>query len=293
MACSWGTCSLPEDPIEYSIFQYRPSLGGNAALIALFGISFAIHTYQALRSRLWTFGTLMMLGCACEMIGYGGRILMWQDPWSFEAFIMQIVCITIAPVFVTAAIYITLYKSILKLSPSSARFKPSLYFQIFIPCDIISLVLQAVGGAMSSNSDGSSQAGVNIGLAGLAFQVAVLVAFIALCADFAFRYHRNINNDRILTNPLGRRFVFFLLFLSFATLTIFIRCTFRIYELSGGYTGPALHNEGEFVGLESCMIVLATFALNIGHPGLVFEKGNGRAAVPKERDRYQMPMGEI
>lgn len=110
MACDWGTCSLPEDPIEYSIFQYRPTLPGNAAFIALFGLSLAIHGFQGFRYRQWTFGILMMLGCACEMIGYGGRILMWQDPWSFEAFIMQIVCITIAPVFMTAAIYITLYK---------------------------------------------------------------------------------------------------------------------------------------------------------------------------------------
>ena len=75
------------------------------------------------------FGTLMAMGCVCEMIGYGGRIIEWNDPWSFNGFMLQIgphqaqhairtksadvifaVCITIAPVFITAAIYIQLYK---------------------------------------------------------------------------------------------------------------------------------------------------------------------------------------
>lgn len=104
---------------------------------------------------------------------------------------------------------------------------------------------------MSSNSNGSSTAGINIGLAGLSFQVAVLLAFIALAVDFGLRYRKNTLVDGVHTEPLDRKFIFFLFFLSFATITIFIRCTFRIYELSGGYMGAALHNEGEFIGLES------------------------------------------
>jgi hypothetical protein len=136
----------------------------------------------------------------------------------------------------------------MKLSPASARFKPALYYQIFIPCDIISLVLQAVGGAMSSQSGGSSKNGVDIGLAGLAFQVATLVVFIALAVDYALRYRKEPESSKV---GLDGRFKIFLSFLSLATILIFIRCAYRIYELSDGYQGKALHDEGLFIALES------------------------------------------
>ncbi|KAH0143215.1 hypothetical protein KCU67_g13664, partial [Aureobasidium melanogenum] len=60
---------------------------------------------------------------------------------------------------------------------------------------------------------------------------------------------------------------------------IFIRCAYRIYELSDGYGGSALHDQGLFIALESCMIMAATLLLNIGHPGLVFDPRR-RPAVP-------------
>ncbi|KAG9661535.1 RTA1-domain-containing protein, partial [Aureobasidium melanogenum] len=224
----------------------------------------------------------MVLGCICEMIGYGGRIIMYNDPWNFNGFIMQIVCITIAPVFMTAAIYVTLYRSILQLSPSSASFKPALYYQIFIPCDIISLVLQAVGGAMSSQSDGSSQAGVDIGLAGLAFQVFTLLVFIALAVQYAFQYRKDRKSGRTKSAGLDGRFKLFLVCLSVSLVLIFIRCAYRIYELSDGYGGSALHDQGLFIALESCMITAATLLLNIGHPGLVFDPRRRQAILVDE-----------
>ena len=32
----------------------------------------------------------MFWGCIAEMIGYGGRIMLWEDPFSFTGFLMQI-----------------------------------------------------------------------------------------------------------------------------------------------------------------------------------------------------------
>lgn len=141
--------------------------------------------------------------------------------------------------------------SILQLSPLSASFKPALYYQIFIPCDIISLVLQAVGGAMSSESDGSSKAGVNIGLAGLAFQVFTLLVFIVLAVQYGFRYWKDCKSSRVESSGLDGKFKFFLVCLSVSVVLIFIRCAYRIYELSDGYSGSALHDQGLFIALES------------------------------------------
>ena len=83
-------CTLDLCPVQASIFEYRPSLAANAVFIALFGLSLLIHIYQGLRWRAWGFLIAMFLGCITEMIGYGGRIIMWQNPFSFTGFITEI-----------------------------------------------------------------------------------------------------------------------------------------------------------------------------------------------------------
>lgn len=77
--------------------------------------------------------------------------------------------------------------------PHLARFKPRTYSIIFIIWDIVSLVLQAAGGALADTSKGASggQTGINIMIAGLASQVASLVVFVACCADYALRARRD------------------------------------------------------------------------------------------------------
>jgi len=87
---NWGACNLKDCSIQRSIFQYRPSLAASSIFIALFGLSLIIHGFQGAKYRQWTFGILMMVGCACDMVGYGGRIIMYNDPWAFAGFMMQI-----------------------------------------------------------------------------------------------------------------------------------------------------------------------------------------------------------
>jgi hypothetical protein len=106
---------------------------------------------------------------------------------------------------------------------------------------------------MSSESNGQGQMGkngVNIGLTGLSFQVCCLFGFIVLSLIFAWTYRRNVRDGRASTANLDGRFKLFLAFLTFATVTVFIRCAYRIYELNDGYGGPAIHNQTQFIALE-------------------------------------------
>ena len=132
------------------------------------------------------------------------------------------------------------------LGPQYSRFSPKFYYWIFIPCDVLSLVLQAVGGALSSQSSGGSKTAVDVSIAGLSFQVFTLCVFIALVIEYALRYLRASKGDA----PLSTQFKVFCFFLSLAILLILIRCAYRIDELSDGYNGPLIHNEGLFIGLE-------------------------------------------
>ncbi|EQL00290.1 sphingoid long-chain base transporter RSB1 [Ophiocordyceps sinensis CO18] len=185
-----ANCTLDICPEETSIYGYRPSLGANAAFLAIFALLGLVHTYLGVRWKSFGFMSGMLAGCLCEVIGYAGRIMLFNNPFSFGGFMIQIILLAIAPVFYTAAIYVTLSKAIVFFAPDLSRFKPNLFIWIFIPFDIVCLVLQAVGGALSTRSSGRDQAGVNISMAGLALQVIILTAFVAAFADYMFRYWR-------------------------------------------------------------------------------------------------------
>lgn len=83
-------CTLNTCDVETSIFTYQPSLPANAVFIALFGTSLVLHAAQGIRWRTWFFTIAMVLGCMAEMVGYGGRIMMHANPFSFVGFMVQI-----------------------------------------------------------------------------------------------------------------------------------------------------------------------------------------------------------
>ena len=137
-----------------------------------------------------------------------------------------------------------------------SRFPPQLFYYVFIPSDIISLVLQATGGAMSSTSSGSDQSGVNISLGGLSFQVFSLLVFISLTIDYVLRRRRHRSREQRdevqhqVKSRMPFRFKSFVIMLSLAITLILIRCAYRIAELRQGYNGSLFHDEGLFIALE-------------------------------------------
>ncbi len=262
-----ANCTVSTCPIFLSVYGYRPSVPFSAALIALYALCIAVQLYLGIRYKKWGFMAAMVLGCQSEIIGYVGRILYYQNPWAQSGFIIQIgelfgihvqrrsltviVLITISPVFFSAAIYVMLSQIVVYISQAHSRVNPRLYWIIFITCDVIALILQAVGGAMSSTSNGSSDAGVNIALAGLSFQVATLVFFSATVIDYMFRSRSVWGKVK-----LPRSFIIFCTFLALATVLILIRCCYRVYELSEGYSrdSEGLRDEPMFIALEGVSV---------------------------------------
>lgn len=201
---------------------------------------------------------------------------MTQNP-----FLIQIICLTIAPAFLAAGIYLCLSRIVTTVGPKHSRIKPLSYLKIFIPCDFISLVLQAAGGGMASVSTHNGEdpkKGNNIMIAGLAFQVFTLLVFILLAADFAWRTYRG-RTSRGQISPdqqpaiLRRSWPFkaFLVALSLSTLCIFTRCVFRVAELSEGWDGRLANTQKYFIGLEGAVIIAAVLLLNLCHPAYCFK----------------------
>lgn len=132
------------------------------------------------------------------------------------------------------------------LAPEVSRIKPKLFYWVFIPADIICLVLQAAGGALSTVSQGSSQTGIDIAMAGLILQVIVIALFITALSDYMIRYFR-----RGATGALNNRTRAYFGGLVLAVVLILGRCIYRCYELSEGYQDSTLiTDEALFIGLE-------------------------------------------
>ncbi|KAF5665348.1 phospholipid-translocating ATPase [Fusarium heterosporum] len=262
-----ANCTLELCPVEWSVYKYRPSLAANITFIVLYAIAMITHIFLGIRWRQWFYMSFMILGCLFEIIGYIGRVVLYNNPFNFGGFMIQIVFVTSGPVFYTAAIYVTLSKIIKYFAPEVSRFRPELIWWLFIPADIVCLALQAAGGALSTISQGSSQTGIDVALAGLSLQVVILVIFCALLGDYLWRYFRSGTSSAVNNNIR-----IFFGFVSIAVILILARCAFRCYELSKGYQDSDLiTDEGLFIGLEGVLIVIAVFCLCVGHPGRVFD----------------------
>ena len=112
-----ANCTVFVCPVELSVYGYRPSLPFSSVLIALYGPIIGVHFVLGWRYRSWGYLSAVVLGCVDEIIGYSGRILLYNNPWDSAGFIVQIVLITIGPIFFSAAIYVMLYQmSVLPLA---------------------------------------------------------------------------------------------------------------------------------------------------------------------------------
>ncbi|TGO49510.1 hypothetical protein BCON_0208g00130 [Botryotinia convoluta] len=284
--CTLDTCDL-----SLSSFEYRPTVVGNTIFAGLFGVFCIAQLALGIKFKTWGYMIAIILGLILEIIGYIARVLINYYPFDKDYFLMYLICLTIAPAFLTAGIYLCLSRIVIIYGQEISRFRPGTYTIIFCACDIISLVLQAAGGAIASTAVtlDDKDVGKNIMLAGLAFQVFSLILFAILCTDFAWRVRRAKGawNARYINLVSSALFKSFLGGLCLATITILIRSIYRCVELSGGFSGPLfIGHEDEFMILEGVMITLAVGGLTLLHPGIAM-KGAWLEANFKFRSKHE------
>ncbi|RAO64523.1 uncharacterized protein BHQ10_000535 [Talaromyces amestolkiae] len=269
-------CTLDTCPLDWAQVDYVPSLPGNLIYVAIFGLALLLQIAFGVYYKTWTYMIAMIGGLVGEIIGYIGRVQMHYNPFPQTPFLEYLVCLTIAPAFLSAAIYLCFSRIVIVYGGRISRFRPKTYTYLFIAGDFIALLLQAAGGGIAASASGSTQqTGINIMIAGVSWQVFSLAVFAALCMDFALRVRRTQSVD---LNPqydalrISRSFKIFLWSLGIATLTIFVRSVFRCAELSGGFNGSLANNEVTFMVLEGAMISIAVIALTSFHPGLIWKR---------------------
>ncbi|KAL2833156.1 RTA1 like protein-domain-containing protein [Aspergillus pseudoustus] len=267
----------PDCPVEGTIYGYSPDLAVNVAFCAIFSACCLIQFIQALKWRLWSFGIAMILGCFSEAVGYIGRILLHNNPYSSTGFEIQICTLTMGPAFWSAAIYLTLKHEVEVLGRGFSPLQANWYPYIFITCDLISLTLQGAGGglAASADTDAGTKAGGDVMLAGIVWQVVTLSVFVVVSGVFLFRVKRapvhrlSVEAQKVWE---GTRFWVFFSGAVVAFVTTYARCVYRIAEMGGGWRNHIMQDETGFIVLESVMCAIAVVALSITHPGYFFEQ---------------------
>ncbi|CAI7661537.1 uncharacterized protein N7487_010811 [Penicillium crustosum] len=296
-------CTLAICPLSEAHVEYVPSLAGNAFYLAVFAVLLVAQVVLGIRYRTWGYLGGLFGGLVLEIIGYAGRLQMHYNPFLFNPYLEYLICLTIAPAFISASIYICLGRIVIIYGEDISRLSPRTYTIVFIICDLVSLLLQASGGAVTSIADADqadlSQAGINTMIAGLSSQVVSLAIFMALCLDFAWKVHKNqhkLNPEMdmiVLRNSI--KWKAFLAGLALATVTIFVRSVFRVAELQGGFHSSLANNEVVFMILEGAMLTIALLCLTILHPGICFngQWDNTKWSFHKSNDSEMSLMSEV
>ncbi|KAF2805476.1 sphingoid long-chain base transporter RSB1 [Mytilinidion resinicola] len=268
--CTSDTC-----PISASVYGYNPSIAANGIFCALFAISFFLHIFQGVKWKSWSFLISMAIGVFGEAVGYGGRIMMHNDVFNGTAFKIQIICLTVAPAFLSAGIYLTLKHTVIVFGASFSRIQPRWYTWIFIGCDIFSILIQALGAGIAA-AGSHPQTGNSIMIFGLSLQVFTLSLFGLLASEYAFRVYKFRHQLNSASAQLRRSKYFKGLIIAIAVsyTTILIRCIYRVAEMAGGWRNSLMQDQALFIVLDAVMCVIAVLVLNIFHPGFLFQEAS-------------------
>ncbi|KAH8926575.1 RTA1-domain-containing protein [Atractiella rhizophila] len=245
-------------------YRYMPSKAWGFASVILFGIATLAHLFLTIRTRRWWLLN-WVVGGALETLGWVGRLIGGYDPYSQTAFIIQVVCLIIAPAFFSAAIYGILGWVISATSPKYSIIRPNRYWIIFITGDIVSLVVQAIGGGVASAGSNSNDVkklhrGSDIMLGGIIVQLAVMIIFSVFALHFWNGLRKSPLAPHIRATPGLERLHWLGWGLVFGSTMIILRGIYRVIELAEGWRGYLMLHEFWFLfDMLPCLICLLIF----------------------------------
>jgi hypothetical protein len=182
-------------------------------------------------------------------------------------------------VFFAACIYLILGRLIARKEAQYSFLKPKTYLWIFCTCDVLSLLVQAGGGAIASEEaekNKSTKLGSNVIVAGIIFQLITMLSFSVCGTSFLVRSrHAPQPKETIVT--FGAIIAF---------ICVFIRNCYRTVAFLQGWTGFLSSHEVFFIVLDACMILIASIALNICDPAALLRDDDKHIKNVEVLDEY-------
>ncbi|WVQ62923.1 uncharacterized protein L199_001072 [Kwoniella botswanensis] len=296
-----------------SPYGYIPEKSAGIAYIVVFAVLALIHIGLGLKYRYWLVFITLIPGTILEVIGWSGRLWSAYNVWSITPFLMQIASLIIGPAFYSAWAYTILGYCITQLGHVYSLLSPKMYLAVFITADVISLVIQAIGGgraAVAAQNGTDTHKATKIMLAGILFQLGTMAIFVALASDFIIRVifrkpyshlkrkHHTISSTNEESKSSGgntsqprqppaddltgavrtdevKKGEKLLAGVAFASAMIFVRGIYRSIELAQGWSGYLITHEPYFIYLDGLPMVLCLAAFAVAHPGWLLPRRRG------------------
>lgn len=164
---------------------------------------------------------------------------------------------------------------------------PSILAIIFVSLDVVSFVIQLIGGGMArpGSSPESQRRGINIYMAGIGLQDGFIVLFLSLVIKFHVVQIQAERNGLLSRSKSAWRPLTYVLYT--CLLAISVRIIFRLLEFSGGagYDNPLPNTESYFYALDGVPMWLAISIWNAVHPGR-YMQGPDAKMRPSWLSRY-------
>jgi RTA1 like protein len=248
-------------------YGYRPSVALNSVILALFIISLVASMAQTMLYRSWWIIPLI-IGLMLEVGGYATRIyasskherLFEKDP-----LMAQLILIVIAPALFSAVNYAVLgfLVDCGGLASSTLGGRHGLFTIVFVTCDVISLMIQSVGGAMASityDKGESPDPGTHTMVAGIAFQTVSMAIFMLLFVEYIIKY---LGRSKDWRTTSWKVLVYTLLG---SSVCIFARSVYRVVELAQGWNGSLITQETYFIVFDSVLMLMFAYSHIIVFP---------------------------
>lgn len=191
-----------------NIYGYIPSQSLSIAALVLFSLVVLGNLTWAITygKRTRAYHLLIAFAGAMEIVGFAFRLRSHSNPYLLIPFVLQYFMIVVAPVFFSAAIYLSLSIIITSHPPSAQALPPKLtprrILATFVTFDVLTTILQVVGAALigvaySKLADGEKppltpEQANRILTAGLAVQTAAFGVFVGIFAAFCWRGWRRL-----------------------------------------------------------------------------------------------------
>ncbi|KAJ6099292.1 hypothetical protein N7467_000827 [Penicillium canescens] len=255
-----------DEEANFAFYRYNPSMAGAVLFTLLFMGTTFYHIFQLFKTRTWFF-IPFVIGGLFEIVGYIGRAASSkQSPdWTLGPYIVQTLCLLLAPALLAASIYMLLGRIILVLQAEShAILKKKWLTKVFVTGDVMSFLLQGAGGGIqSSGSLDSMKTGERIIIAGLFVQIIFFGFFIVVSVLFDFKL-RKYPIPRCFSREVQWRKHLNILYAT--SLLILVRSVFRLVEYIQGNQGYLLHHEVYLYVFDSLLIFIAMVVFNVAHP---------------------------
>ncbi|WKT45531.1 RTA-like protein [Fusarium oxysporum f. sp. vasinfectum] len=246
-----GTCNAH--------WNYYPSFAAAVVFALLFAALTGVHIWQAARYKKTWCWVIIMAGI-WETMAFTFRAISTKHQQSTGVLLTFNIFILLAPIWVNAYAYMTLGRMVYYFIPSQSllRMPAATLAAIFVGLDILSFIVQLIGGSMSgpgSPPDEQMKA-VHIYMGGIGLQEFFIVIFVVLCFLFQKKMHtierQNQGIKAFVTSGLGHASLHAILLTSHDLFT----------------------HEVYFYILEAAPMFLALLAFNAVHPGRIMTGPN-------------------